>query len=375
MKVAIVYDRVNKFGGAERVLLALHEIFPNAPLYTSVYSKENAKWAEVFPSVRTSFLQRIPYAKNNHEFLAPLMPFAFRSFNFDKYDLVISVTSEFAKNIRVENGKHICYCLTPTRYLWSHSGEYLNFHLSIFTNPLIYFLKKIDKKVSKNPDIMIAISTEVQRRIKKYYERESVIIFPPVGDFQILKTLSLGPRKGVASHSFLKNLKGYYLLVSRLVKYKKVDLAIKAFNRLGSDLVIVGTGREENKLKKLANKNIHFAGFVNEMDLVRYYKNAKAFIFPQEEDFGITAVEAQSFGVPVIAYKAGGAKDTVIDGKTGILFEEQTVEDLKKTVRKLDTIEFDTKVLSENAGRFSKKKFQKDFLQVVKTLCYDSIQK
>src|SRR5258708_5823333 len=181
MKTAIVYDRVNKWRGAERVLLALHEIFPDASLYTSVYSKENASWAKVFPEIKTSFLQKIPFAKNNHEFLAPLMPFAFSSFNFDKYDLVISVTSEFAKNIQVKNGKHICYCLTPTRYLWSGYEEYFkNKYLKLVTKPLVNYLRKMDKKAAKKPDVMIAISTEVKKRIKKYYRRDSRIIFPPV---------------------------------------------------------------------------------------------------------------------------------------------------------------------------------------------------
>src|SRR5260221_197119 len=254
MKVAIVYDRVNKFGGAERVLLTFHEMFPDAPLYTSVYSKENASWANVFPEIKTSFLQKIPFAKNHHEFLAPLMPFAFSSFNFDEYDLVISVTSEFAKNINVKNGKHICYCLTPTRYLWSGYREYFkNEILKFLTKLLIDYLKVIDKKAAKKPDLMIAISTEVQKRIKKYYGRESKIIFPPVESFQISKkNRTFGPRKGVAGHSFFRNLNNYYLIVSRLVKYKKVDLAIETFDELKLPLVIVGIGREEKKLKKIA---------------------------------------------------------------------------------------------------------------------------
>lgn len=180
-KVAIVYDRVNKWGGAERVLLSLHEMFPKAPLYTSVYDKKNAKWAKVFPQVHTSFLQYIPFTKSNHEFLAPLMPLAFESFNFDNYDLVISVTSEFAKNIKTNSKTlHVCYCLTPTRYLWSHYEEYFqNKILKFFTKPVISILRKWDKKAAYRPDVMFAISTEVQQRIKKYYNRESEIIFPP----------------------------------------------------------------------------------------------------------------------------------------------------------------------------------------------------
>lgn len=249
MKVAFTYDRVNKFGGAERVLLALHEIFPEAPLYTSVYNPKTAPWAKVFPRIYTSFLQNIPFAKNNHEFFAPLMPLAFSRFNFNNYDLVISVTSEFAKNLPrrkagINTGyKHICYCLTPTRYLWSHSNQYLTSPFSILTSPLIYLLKKIDYRAAQKPDVMIAISKEVQTRIKKYYERESIVIYPPVEKLKNSKNLKLQANSNI-------KYKNYYLVVSRLVKYKRVDLAIKAFNQLRLPLVIVGTGREEKHLKK-----------------------------------------------------------------------------------------------------------------------------
>ena len=179
-KVALVYDRVNKWGGAERVLLTLHEMFPEAPLYTSVYNPETAKWAEVFPKVYTSFLQNIPFAKTHHEWFALLMPLAFEQFNFSQYDLVISVTSEFAKNIITSvNTKYICYCLTPTRYLWSGYDVYFrNRYFKSIATPIINYLKKIDKLGAERPDVMVAISTEVQRRVKKYYGREAKIIFP-----------------------------------------------------------------------------------------------------------------------------------------------------------------------------------------------------
>lgn len=181
MKVAIVYDRVNKWGGAERVLLVLHEMFPDAPLYTSVYDEKRAPWTKVFPQVYSSFLQKIPFAKGNHEFLAPLMPIAFEQFDFGKYDLVISVTSESAKGIITRPGTfHLCYCLTPTRYLWSGYEEYFkNPILRFISKPVISYLKSWDKIAASRPDKIIAISTEVQKRIKKYYGRESEIIYPP----------------------------------------------------------------------------------------------------------------------------------------------------------------------------------------------------
>lgn len=352
MRIAIVYDRVNKFGGAERVLLILHEIFPNAPLFTSVYSPSFAKWASVFPEVKTSFLQKIPFLRDNHEFIPFLMPFAFSRLNFDEYDLVISVTSEFAKNIRVKNGKHICYLLTPTRYLWSGYEEY--FENKIFKRimaPIVNFLRKIDMRSAKNPHKIIAISSEVQKRIKKYYKRSSEIIFPPV---EKIKFNSINKIK----------FKKYFLVVSRLVSYKKVDLIVEAFNELGLQLIIIGTGRKEKKLKKIAKKNIHFVGHVKDEILATYYKNAKALVFPQEEDFGITAVEAQMFGVPVIAYKKGGAIDTVTK-QTGVFFDEQDKESLIDAVYRFQKRKFDKRIIMKNAGRFSKNRFKKDFLCII----------
>lgn len=352
-KVAIVYDRVNKWGGAERVLLALHEIFPKAPLYTSVYDPKNASWAKMFPKVYTSFLQKIPFTKNNHEFLAIFMPMAFTSFDFSEYDLVISVTSEAAKGIRVKGKtKHICYCLTPTRYLWSGYKEYFKWlPLKILGWLPVKILRIWDKRVAQKPDSMVAISSEVHKRIKKYYGRASQIIFPPVS---------------TNKQSTITNINSkYYLLVSRLdFGYKKVDLAIKTFNKLKLPLVIVGEGREEKKLKKMAHKNIFFAGRVDEKRLKKYYLGAKALVMPQEEDFGIVAVEAQNFGVPVIAFKKGGALDTVAVGKTGVFFNHQDSESLEKSVLDFQKMEFKRNEIIKNSRKFAKTKFQKEFLDL-----------
>ncbi len=356
-KIAIVYDRVNKWGGAERVLLALHEIFPKAPLYTSVYDVRNASWANVFPKVKTSFLQNIPFAKSNHEFLAPLMPLAFESFDFSKFDIVISVTSEAAKGIKTTPKTfHLCYCLTPTRYLWSGREFYFKSPPSKFgfipffkflSVPFIKYLKRWDIEASKRPDKIIAISTEVQNRIRKYYKRESEIVFPPVDIPNIKKSRSK------------KEIGDYYLLVNRLIPYKRVDLAVKAFNKLEKVLYIVGSGSEEMKLKKIAASNIKFLGQVNERELCQLYLRAKALIMPQEEDFGIVSVEAQSFGVPVIAYKKGGSLDTVVEEKTGIFFKDQTVKSLMQAIKKFDKMSFSERILKANAKRFSKEVFKK----------------
>lgn len=351
MKIAIVYDRVNKWGGAERVLLALHKIYPKANLYTSVYDPKGAPWAKVFPKIYTSFLQKLPFAKNNHEYLAPLMPIAFSMFDFSDYDLVISVTSEFAKCLTIKTPtKHICYCLTPTRYLWSGYDNY--FHNPIFKilgKPAVAVLRKIDRYSSIKPNTIVAISSEVQKRIKKYYGRSSEIIFPPVA-MQKKKA-----RKGK-----------YYLLVSRLdYGYKKVILAINAFNRLGVNLVVVGTGREEGKLRKIANRNIKFTGRVNEKKLEDLYLNAKALVMPQEEDFGIVAVEAQSYGVPVIAYKKGGASDTVINGKTGLHFNRQTEKSLIGAILRFEKMSLRGDNLVTNAKKFSFENFKRKFVKIV----------
>jgi glycosyltransferase involved in cell wall biosynthesis len=353
-KVAIVYDRVNKWGGAERVLLALHEIFPEAPLYTSVYDPIGAPWAKAFSEIRTSFLQKFPFAKSNHEFLAPLMPLAFESFDLTKFDLVISVTSEAAKGIRTKPGTlHICYCLTPTRYLWSHNYEYFKgLPFKGLTELLVNYLRKWDKVAAQRPDAMIAISTEVKNRIKKYYDRDSEIVFPPVNTI-LIRINRAGERK-------------YYLIVSRLVKHKRVDLAVEAFNMLGYPLIIIGTGREGKKLKRMAGNNIKFVDQVSEKDLAMYYNGAKALIMPQEEDFGIVAIEAQSYGVPVIAYKKGGAVDTVILGETGVFFVEQKPESLVEAIRKFEKLKFNDRILHSNAKRFSKELFKREFLDFVK---------
>lgn len=349
LKIAIVYDKVNKFGGAERVLLTLHEMFPDAPLYTSVYDEKNAPWAKVFPKIYTSFLQNIPFAKKNNEWFAWLMPIAFESFDFKNYNLVISVTSEAAKGIITNsNTLHVCYCLTPTRYLWSGYDEYFkNKFLKFVSKPVVNYLRWWDKISCQRPDKIIAISTEVQKRIKKYYDRDSNIVFPHTG---LINNKALK----------VKTKNDYYLYVGRLVKYKKVDLLVHTFNDLKLPLIIVGTGSSERYLKSLASANVKFLGKINDQELTKIYSKAKAFLMPQNEDFGITSVEAQSFGIPVIAYNKGGSLDTVVDGKTGILFNDQTKESLISAIRKFDTTSFDGRYLITNAKRFGKVRFKRE---------------
>jgi len=373
MRVALVYDRVNKWGGAERVLLALNELFPEASLYTSIYSPENAPWANVFLKVIPSFLNKYNVLRNSHEILSIFMPMAFESFNFDEYDLVISVTSEGAKGIITKpKTKHICYCLTPTRYLYTGFREYENnppgklglipFYKKLSV-PFITYMKRWDQIAAQRPDRMIAISTEVRNRINKYYRRDSNIIFPPVD----IEKFAIN-KPAMKSKKNRLNEDDYFLIVSRLEPYKKVDLAIQAFIKMNKKLVIIGTGSLLSKFKSKykLNKNIVFKGFVSDDELSNYYQNAKAFVFPQEEDFGIAAVEAQAAGCPVIAYKKGGSLDTVMDRKTGLFFSDQNVESLISAVKIFEEIKFDKSILRKNAVKFGNDRFKKEILDLMK---------
>lgn len=363
MKVALVYDRVNKWGGAERVLLALHAIFPKAPLYTSVYDSRNAKWAKVF-RIYTTFLQRIPFAKSHHDVLASFMPIAFETFNFDTYDIVISVTSEAAKGIVTKPGTlHICICLTPTRYLWSGYTDYFkNPVLRFISQPIVWFLRKWDFAAAQRPDTYIAISQEVARRLKKYYKKVAPVIYPPL----------------MLSRSRLPKIQRneYFLVVSRLVPYKRIDIVIEACNRLKLPLKIVGVGSEENKLRRIAGPTIEFVGSLTDQELIDYYNGCSALLFPGLEDLGLTILEAQSYGKPVIAYKAGGALETITEGKSGEFFAPQTSQAL---TRKLQLLLKSRKIIVgskrknqyyryciQNAKQFSLVSFRKELLKFIK---------
>lgn len=365
MKVALVYDRINKWGGAERLLLAIHQLFPNAPIYTSVYNPKKAAWARVF-TVQTSFLQNFPYASSMHESYAALMPLAFESFSFDSYDLVISITSEAAKGIITKpHTKHICICLTPTRYLWSGYDEYFRTKsFRLFTKPIVSYLRRWDLVAASRPDHYIAISKEVQKRIKKYYNRESEVVYPPVSLVNRGQKLELSKNKETNLQALSSN--NYYLVVSRLVPYKRIDLAIQACNRRSLPLVIVGTGSQAQKLKNLAGPTITFTENLTDKELVEYYKGCKALLFPGKEDFGLTVLEAQSFGKPVIAFKGGGALETIIEGKTGIFFSSQTVELLVDALQRFQTMTFDANKCMHQANTFSEWRFKNQFVNAIK---------
>lgn len=364
MKIAFIYDRVNKFGGAERVLQTLHEIWPEAPVFTSVYNPETASWAKGW-DIRTSFLQHIPLAKKNHELLGWLMPLAFESLDLSKFDVVISVTSEAAKGIITSARQlHVCYLLTPTRYLWSHAKEYresLPRVLQPFGLAMQSRLRRWDFIAAQRPDHIIAISKLVQARCLKYYRRKSDLIYPPM-QLNIKRTV-LGVRQGPSLSE-----KNYFLIVSRLVPYKRIDLAIAACNELKVSLIVVGTGSDELRLKALAGSTIRFSGHLTDRELIEYYRGAKALLMPQEEDFGLIGIEAQAYGIPVISYSNSGIAEVIANGKTGILFDEQTIKSMIESIHQLDTVRISSKDCIENSQRFSVTKFQETFEHMIKIL-------
>ena len=346
-KVALVYDRVNKWGGAERVLLALHEMFPAAPLYTAVYDQNRAPWAKVFPQVIPTFLQKFPLAKSNHELYPWLTPMAFESLNFDNYDLVISVTSADAKGIITKPGTfHLCYCLTPTRYLWSHEDFYKS-QTSSFFHPLFNYLKSWDLIASRRPDAYLAISKTVQSRISSFYSQTSSVVYPPV-DVDIYSQPAPAP-----------NLKDFFLYVGRLVAYKQAGILVEIFNDLKLPLAIIGTGALEPKLKASAASNIHFLGQVTETELTAHYQHAQAVIFMHEEDFGLVPVEAHAAGTPVIGLNRGGTTETVIHGQTGLLLN--SVSELKNAILNFDPTRFDREFIKSHAQKFAKDRFKGEF--------------
>lgn len=360
MKVALVYDRVNKFGGAERVLLALHHLYPQAPIYTLVHNPDTARWSRGIKII-PSFFNKIKFFRTRHELLAPIGSYGFEDFNFNHYDVVISVTSADAKSIITRpKTLHICYCLTPTRYFWQGFSEYeKDLKMKLLPKSIKKNLRSTDYINAQRPDRYIAISREVKNRIKKHYHRPASIIYPAIEDkFYSKRTLkTFSQRKS-------------YLLVSRLVPYKKADLVIRAFNKLGKPLVVVGTGSDKLRLKLISKSNIKFVGQVSDSKLISHYRQAKALIFPQHEDFGLVPLEAQASGTPVIAYAQGGALETVIDQKTGLFFKQQTINSLIDAVQRFEAGKHQIKpsFCLQQARKFSLSGFDKQFSDKVKEL-------
>lgn len=363
LRVALVYDWVNTpHGGAERVLLALHKIFPQAPLYTSLYDSKVAKWADVF-DIRTSYLQEIPFAKQSHRELLPLMPSAFEHLNLSQYELVISVTSAEAKAVNVsKSALHICYLLTPTRYLWSHTHEYQTGLLKPIKAMMFAHLRQWDFHAAQQPDEIIPISKLVQKRTQKYYQRKTLpVIYPP---------FSLNAQLFQSEKTF-KNLSNYYLVVSRLVGYKKVELCINTCITLQKQLVIIGDGPDAEQIASVIEKNdphkkyIHWFQKTSDKSLMQAYSASKALLLPAEEDFGITALEAQAFGKPVIVYRNSGAAEVVKEGTTGIHFSQQTPEALSKAISDLEGKTWNSDVIKSHAAQYNERAFIDQFRKAI----------
>jgi glycosyltransferase involved in cell wall biosynthesis len=357
MKIALVYDRINKFGGAERLLLSLHRLYPEAPVFTLVHEPKTSKWAEGIKVIPT-FVNKIPFLRKKHEWLAPIAPLAFETHDLSEFEIIISLTSSDAKSVMTKPDQlHICYCLTPTRYFWSGEAQYrLDKKYKFLPDKVKDYFKRVDLATSGRPDEYLSISDEVKNRVKKYYNRVSRVIYPSI------------EQKFYSDSPFSLDNRDYYLIVSRLVPYKKVDLAISAFNKLKLPLIVIGSGGELQNLRKIAGPNIAFVGEVDDYRLIQYYAHAKAVIFPQEEDFGLVPIEAQASGTPVIAYAKGGALETVIHMETGYLFPEQTADSLIEAVKKFEKIVYSPDKCIHNASRFKPTSFAEQFSREVEKL-------
>ena len=356
LKVAIIHDWITNPGGAEKVIQYMLELYPGAALYTSVYNKKRMEGYFKGVEVHTSFINKLPLSTTKYSMYLPLMPLAFEQFDLRGFDVVISSSTSCAKGVLTDaNTLHICYCNTPMRYAWDFYFEYLNHKQNPLRKLLIQLIMhKIrlwDVLSANRVDAFIANSHNVARRIHKHYRRESTVIYPPV-------SIPVVDIKTCTSED-------YYFIISRLVSYKRIDLAVKAFNELGIPLIIAGEGPEAKALKQLAKPNVRFVGRISEEQKSEYYKHCRGFIFPGEEDFGITPVEAQGYGKPVIAFGRGGATETVIDGVTGIHFMEQTVEALVDAIIRAQAIDFDLEAIRENALSFDYKVFKDKLLTFV----------
>lgn len=362
MKVAIVHDFLLKLGGAERVTKVLSEMFPKAPIFTLLYDEEKVGETFAKDRVRTSFLHKYPkFIRSRHRFLLTKMPRAIEEMNLEGFDLVISSSSAFAHGlITSTNTKHLCYCHSPMRYAWDWSNEYQKENnirglKKMLYAPLIKYLRAWDKVASDRPDAYAANSRTVQGRIRKYYGMESEIIHPPVDTERFRAS---GGREN------------YFLIVSTLTPYKKIDLAVQMFNKIGRKLVIIGDGPQRKYLENIAGDNIEFLGFKDDATVKAYMENCRGVIFPGEEDFGIVPVEAMAAGKPVLAYGKGGVTETVVEGQTGEFFFENTVEAMEDAMARLMYNERFYKPFSirKHAKNFSTEVFEEKIKRKIRNL-------
>ncbi len=368
MKVAIVHDFLSQYGGAEKVIEVFNELFPDAPIFTPIYVQN--KLPPIFKemNIKTSFMQKFPLLDKHFKKYLIFYPKAIESFDLSNYDLVLSSSSSFSKGaIKSKNACHICYCYTPMRYVWDYK-HYIE--KEDFSKPVLKILPYVIKKLKKwdintinRVDYYIAISNYIKDRINKCYNRDSIVIYPPVN---------------VKNFKISNKIEDYFLIVSRLNAYKNIDLVIDAFNDLGLHLKIAGTGPHRKTLERIVkNKNIEFLGRLSDTELIEVYSRCQAYIFPGKEDFGITAVEAQASGRPVIAYADGGALETVIDGVTGLFFKENSKNSLIDTIKKFLKMEdnFTSSKIVENASRFDTDIFKKNIMDFINQKYMDHTSK
>ena len=347
MRLALVHDWLNQIGGAEDVLEALVRMFPDAPIHTSMYWREGMPDSYRSWDVRCTWMDRLPGIYRRHRPYLPFYPLAFSRLDLSEYDLVLSNKSGFCHAVRTGEATHVCYCLAPTRYVWDFdsyaSREALPAAIQLMLRPFVNWLRLWDYRAAQRVDRFVAISHAVQDRIQRYYERDSVVIHPPVDTSRFRPSPS--PDE-------------YYLVVSRLLPYRRIDLAVQAFSHLGLPLAVAGDGRARRALEAAAGPNVTFLGRVPEEELPDLLARCRAYVVPGEEDFGIAPVQAQAAGRPVIAYGAGGALDTVVAGKTGVFFREPTVGALVESVQEFEPASFDPQACRSNAERFSAQVFR-----------------
>lgn len=360
MKVALVHDYLVQDGGAERVLLALHELFPEAPIFTLFHDPVATHPGFQKADIRASQLNRMPLAPRFYQWYLPLMPQAVESFDLSSFDLVISNSSSFGKGaIASAHGLHICYCHTPTRFLWQERIGYVNDLpqpklIKSFLPHFLHRLRQWDRLAAERPDVLLTNSKISASRIKRYYQRDARVIYPPVD----VETIPLSHERGEE-----------WLAGGRLVAYKRFDLIVRAFAKLNIPLVIFGDGPELTRLKAMAGPRTKFVGRIDEKTKIDLYRRCKGFLYPQVEDFGITAVEAMAAGKPVIAYKQGGAQETVIPGKTGVHLDVQCWEDLAEAVRGFEASAFDPIAIRAHAEQFSRARFLQAMRATVDEAC------
>ena len=359
MRVALVHDWLNQLGGAERVLEDFHAFFPEAPIYTSIYWREKLAAYRDW-DIRTTWMDRLPGVYRRHQWYFPFYALAFARLNLAPagYDVVLSNKSGFCHGVQTGETPHLCYCLAPTRYVWEYAAyaarEQLPAALRVALKPVITALRRWDYAAAQRPTTrFVAISSEIQERIRAYYHRESTIVFPPVD---------------VERFFIARQPEDYYLIVSRLIPYKRIDLAVRAFTELGLPLRIAGSGRDRAALEAIAGPHVEFLGYVPDADLPLLLARCKAFVFPGREDFGIAPLEAQAAGRPVIAFAAGGALDSITEGQTGTFFREPTVASLMEAVSGFDAEAVDPWACRRNAERFSVPRFRREIVAALQAL-------